>query len=390
MTTVQSVEAAHNLIQQSELGLVVVQHPLQYATRLWAEEGWLSVCYVPEKFQHSTPKIKTVPEEVLHQMYNHLHYFPPMLERLIRLQLALGWRIGEMLQLPRACLKLEDDSWYLRHWVGKRKKWEFVGIHQSVAEMIRAQQRFLNSQFGEDSDFSSLFCWLSIAPAHVGREKSSLNRFEVTPIYDSKPLSPARIQVWLKDFSEVAQLKDQHGEPFHLTSHLFRRTKATIMAYCNTEDEYIAAVLGHASLFMLPHYRQISLERLEREAKQKFYVDRRGTVTNYKPKKTRYEELHDIIVVHTPLGECHRPSMLGDCELRYACLNCEHHRVTLTDRPLLEQDQKNLLRDLEKAKTQGHTRRITEISKLLVEIDNRLRGLQQVDVRLQGGIDNEA
>jgi len=39
------------------------------------------------------------------------------------------------------------------------------------------------------------------------------------------------------------------------------------LGYCETEDEYIAAVLGHASLDMLPHYRKRSLEQLERESK---------------------------------------------------------------------------------------------------------------------------
>ena len=37
------------------------------------------------------------------------------------------------------------------------------------------------------------------------------------------------------------------------------------MAYCEAEDEYIAAVLGHGSLDMLPHYRKRSLERLEKD-----------------------------------------------------------------------------------------------------------------------------
>jgi hypothetical protein len=39
--------------------------------------------------------------------------------------------------------------------------------------------------------------------------------------------------------------------------------------------------------------------------------------------------------VTTPLGECHRPSMLGDCQYRYACLSCTHHRVTEADIPQL-------------------------------------------------------
>jgi len=87
------------------------------------------------------------------------------------------------------------------------------------------------------------------------------------------------------------------------------------MAYCEAEDEYIAAVLGHGSLDMLPHYRKRSLERLEKEANAKNYVDMYGRVTSFKPRKQRYEQLAQImdIKVSTSLGECHRPTMLGDC-----------------------------------------------------------------------------
>ena len=90
---------------------------------------------------------------------------------------------------------------------------------------------------------------------------------------------------------------------------MFRRTKANIMAYCEAEDEYIAAVLGHGSLDMLPHYRQRSLERLEKEANARGYVDMYGRVTGFKPKKRRYERLAELLKVTTPLGECHRPTM---------------------------------------------------------------------------------
>jgi hypothetical protein len=57
-----------------------------------------------------------------------------------------------------------------------------------------------------------------------------------------------------------------------------------------------------------------------------------GRVTGFKPRKRRYERLAELLKVSTPLGECHRPTMLGDCQYRYACLSCDHHRVTLEDK----------------------------------------------------------
>ena len=180
-------------------------------------------------------------------------------------------------------------------------------------------------------------------------------------------------------FSEKADLKDKHGLRFHLTSHKLRRTKASIMAYCEAEDEYIAAVLGHGSLDMLPHYRKRSLERLEKEAKTKGYVDKYGRVTSFKPRKRRYERLAELLKVSTPLGECHRPTMLGDCQYRYACLTCDHHRVTLEDKPKLETDIQRLRQDLKRAETTSQERRITEINRLLELLKTRLQSLEKLE-----------
>ena len=342
---------------------------------MWAEEQWLIVSFTPRRYKEPAPQIETIPEEVLFQVYGKFDLFPPPLERLFRLQLVLGCRIGEMLRMPRQCLKQEDDQWFLLRWVEKRKHWRFYRIHPLVAELVQEQQRFLDTQFGQDSNFDQLFCQASTAimdGAAAGR------RFEKEAIYLPKLLSNSIIGYWLRDFSSTADLRDKHGNRFYLTSHMFRRTKASIMAHCEAEDEYIAAVLGHGSLDMLPHYRQGSLERLEKEAKAKGYVDMYGRVTSFKPKKRRYEKLANLLKVSIPLGECHRPTMLGDCQYRYACLSCDHHRVTLEDKPKLEADQQHLQQDLQQAKTAGQERRVTEINRLLELLNNRLRGLEEL------------
>jgi len=248
-------------------------------------------------------------------------------------------------------------------------------VHPLVAELVQEQQRFLDEKFGKDSQFNKLFCRLSTAfkdGAEVG------GRFQVEPVYEPSPLSTTVIYSWLEAFREVANLKDKHGRPFPLTSHMFRRTKASVMAYCEVEDEYIAAVLGHGSLDMLPHYRKRSLERLEKQAEAKSYVDMYGRVTTYKPRKQRYEKLADLMKVTTSLGECHRPSMLGDCQYRYACLSCVHHRVTEADIPQLEADKQQMELDLQRARAAQQERRVTEIQRLLELVNNRLQGLAEL------------
>lgn len=151
------------------------------------------------------------------------------------------------------------------------------------------------------------------------------------------------------------------------------------MANSEAEDEYIAAVLGHGSLDMLPHYRKRSIERLEKEANGKGYVDKYGRLTSFKPRKRRYERLAELLKVTTPLGECHRPTMLGDCQYRYACLSCDHHRVTLEDKPKLEADVERLEKDLIQAQTAGQEQRVTEINRLLKLLKDRQFGLEHLE-----------
>lgn len=358
---------------------------LAYAVKLWTEEKWLKLNYTPRKYHKLTPKIETIPEEVLAQVYENFDLFPPPLERLFRLQFVLGCRIGELQVMPRQCLKQEGNQWFILRWIEKRKHWRFYQIHPLVAELVREQQKFLDSEVGCHLDFGKLFCKTSTANKDGAKQGK---RFEINPIYLPELLASTIINPWLKDFSEKADLKDKYGNRFYLKSHQFRRTRASIMAYCETEDEYIAAVLGHGSLDQLPHYRQRSIETLEKDASAKGYVDMYGRVTSFKPRKRRYEKLAELLKISTPLGECHRAIMLGDCQYRYACLSCVHHRVTLEDKTKLETDFQQLKRDLQQAQNQKEERRVTEINRLLELLKNRLQALEELE-KIQGGQINE-
>lgn len=351
---------------------------VNFIAKLWSEEQWLNLSYTPRKHHIRTAKVEIIPENLLHQIYENFDLFPPPLERMFRLQIALGCRIGELLIMPRQCLKQEDGKYFLKRWIEKRKLWKYYQIHPLVAEVVREQQSFLNSQFGKDSNFDKLFCRLSTASQHSGVRAP---RFDATPVYTPEVFHRSIISDWLKEFSEKIHLKDEDGKVFSLQSHMFRRTKASVMAYCEAEDEYIAAVLGHSSLDMLPHYRKRSSKRIEKEASRKGYVDMYGRITAFKPRKRRYEKLADIMQtkVSTSLGECHRPIMLGDCQYRYACLNCGHHRVTLEDKPQISLDIKNLNQDFEKAKVSGQERRLTGINRLLLLLSTRLKGLEELE-----------
>jgi len=55
-----------------------------------------------------------------------------------------------------------------------------------------------------------------------------------------------------------------------------------------------------------------------------------------------------------------------------------HHRVTEADIPQLQADRRQMALDLERAKAAQQERRVTEIQRLLELVDNRLRGLAEL------------
>ena len=359
------------------------QTTISYATKLWREEGWLNLDYLQKRIKRPEPKVKTIPEAILLKFYENLDLFPEPLERLLRLQIALGYRISEMLLLPQQCLKQEGDKWYLKKWIAKRKKWEFIEVHPTVAEVVRAQQRFLEEQFGDLFEFDYLFCKIHIP--NKFREKGH-SRFKAEVKYYPKILTRELVNIWIKDFRKEANLVDENGKEFELTSHMLRRTMASTMANCDVPDVLIAAILGHGSLDMLPHYRKRSSEK---PVKSRYgtttYVDKNGRTTNFKPRKTKYERLSELLEkpgLTIQLGNCHRPSMLGDCVKRSGCLNCDHFRVTIKDKPYLEADVEKLERQLAVAIESKQTRNVTDYKNLIQLMKNWLKGIENLENEL--------
>ena len=290
--------------------------------------------------------------------------------------------ISRAIDLANTLRKLDkfllEKGYYQPYLLTDTILWEFIGQFTNI-DGYQSCIKYAVNLWKSDSNFDKLFCKISASrnDGVTGGGRSG-GRFTLKPIYLSQVITHKIISKWLEDFSYLADLRDKDGNKLKLTSHMFRRTKASIMAYCEAEDEYIAAVLGHSSLDMLPHYRKRSLERLEKEADTKGYVDMYGRVTDFKPKKRRYERLAELLKVSTPLGECHRPTMLGDCQYRYACLSCDHHRVMLEDKPKIEADLESLEKDLEQAKATEKERRVTEINRLLDLLQTRLQGLKKL------------
>ncbi len=73
---------------------------------------------------------------------------------------------------------------------------------------------------------------------------------------------------------------------------------------------------------------------------------------------------------------------VSDCPHHFGCLSCEHHRVTLIDKPKIEAHIKTLNKDKEIAVNKGKARRIEQINLSLEFYKSRLKGLEQLETKV--------
>ena len=73
-------------------------------------------------------------------------------------------------------------------------------------------------------------------------------------------------------------LRDDHGKLLTVWTHLFRHTYGKKLCDLLNDDATIAALLGHASLSSVSHYRQMSPQTLADKTKP--VIDRRNDKIN--------------------------------------------------------------------------------------------------------------
>ena len=71
--------------------------------------------------------------------------------------------------------------------------------------------------------------------------------------------------------------------------------------------------------------------------------------------------------------------MLGDCIKRSGCLDCDHFRVTVKDKPYLEADVEKLEKQLVVAIKSEQTRNVTDYKKLIELMKNWLKGIENLE-----------
>jgi integrase/recombinase XerD len=347
-------------------------------------EGWLNIntyWFRGKKniIHPNNDEIEYIPSEVWNQLNENLNHLPSALQRMVIIIRVMGFRIGEVCNMPFDCLRKRGDSWRIRLTTEKYNiEDELPIVVPELVTVIKEQQEYIRQHLGEK--YNQLFCANKYTGKHIQTGTDEM-------IFVPKPsvMISRSFNDWLNRLAVKCDIRSKNGEIWHFQSHQFRRTVATIMENSGVRYLIIQKYLRHRSPDMQRHYthllKQVLGEELEELMREKKYVDIAGKlVATYKPKNPVTELLRQRMhQITTQYGECHRPNLKAPCETINSCGRCEHWRVSSDDMPYLKDDLKRIEEELEMAVSLGMIRQQQGLKGDRERLLNRITSLEAIN-----------
>lgn len=199
-----------------------------------------------------------IPSYILKQLNEHLDWLPEPVARMVIVLQACGMRYRELATIPFNCLVClsvhgsEEKKWSIRFYDYKLKQDRMLPISDEIASIVKKQQRFIRSYFGDSHEY--LF---------TGRDlKSNTKSF-----YPSKDrvMSLDSFNVYLNNLAKDYNIKDENGKLWEFSSHQFRHTVGTEAIQNGVPFHIVMKLLGHSSPTMTLRYAHIHDETLRNE-----------------------------------------------------------------------------------------------------------------------------
>jgi integrase len=286
--------------------------------------GWLprlaanAVIHVEELPYHHDQIARFIPEFVMAQLESDtgLAQLPnPTIRNLVIVLIETGLRGGDGCNLEFNPMIDDSVGWpCLRFDNTKVRAEQLIPLSAKAAAAIRAQQDHDRQRWPIGTP------WLFPA------------------IFDnadgSKPYHHGALSRQLRRWQTVIDLRDEAGEPFHITAHRFRHTLGTRLINSGVPQHVVQKLLGHASPNMTAHYAHLH-DNTIREAFDRYQqqrVNTEGQILGYDPGapsasaewvKHNLSRIRDSL----PNGYCGRPPQ-QDCPHPNACLTCPDFQTT--------------------------------------------------------------
>jgi integrase len=335
------------------------------------QHGWddtlpATAVFVPGDIPHRPPRVtRHLAEHIMVQVEApaNLDRWPSPEGRLVTVILIrCGLRATDACTLAFDCL-LHDGQGapYLRYFNHKMRREAAVPIDEELQAEIRAQQQRVAARW--PGGHPHLF------PAP---ERNAGGQH---------PLTYYSYHGMLNRWLQACDIRDEHGDPVHLTPHQWRHTFACRLINRDVPQEVIRVLLDHESTQMTSHYARLSDQTVRRRWEQATKVNINGERVTLDPAgplaqaqwaKTRY----GLATQTLPHGYCGLP-VQKSCPHANACLTCPVFLSGPEFLPELRQQRHRTLTLIQAATGKGQTRVaemnqqvLTNLDKMIGEIEN--------------------
>jgi integrase len=281
--------------------------------RHWDDRLPADTVLYPEDFSKAEPGgrlPRALAEQVMAQVEDpaNLDRWPDPAGRLLTTVLIwCGRRVGDATRLPFDCLiRAADGAPYLRYVNHKLQREALVPIDDDLERQLREQQRRVLAR------------WPAGAPVLFPQPTSNPD--------GRKPLSTTVYRQQLRRWLASCEVRDEHGQPVHLTPHQWRHTFATRLINKDVPQEVVRVLLDHDSHQMTAHYARLHDQTIrqhwERARKvniggEEVVLDPEGPLAQAAWAKQRLGRVTQAL----PNGFCGLP-LQKTCPHANACLTC--------------------------------------------------------------------
>ena len=252
-----------------------------------------------------------------------------------------GLRISSAAGIAFDCTVTDPDGApYLRYYNTKMKREALVPIDDELHRMIAAQKQWVLQRF--PAGIPVLF------PRPTGNLKGR------------RPIAAQTYRKALYRWLADCDIRDEHGQPVHLTPHQWRHTLGTVLINRDVPQHVVQKILDHDSPAMTAHYARLSdktvREHWERARKvnaegQPVQIRADGPLGDAAWAKQHLSRATQAL----PNGYCQLP-LVKICPHANSCLTCPMFVTTPEFLPQHHAQRQATLQIISAAEASGHAR----------------------------------
>ena len=183
----------------------------------------------------------------------------------------------------------------------------------------------------------------------------------------TRPLSTSTYRSALRSWLERCDIRDEYGQPVHLTPHQWRHTLGTTLINRDVPQHVVQKILDHDSPEMTAHYARLSDKTVREHWDKARKVGATGQPVQHQPRRAARRRRLDktpAVARHPGTARTGTAScpLVKTCPHANACLTCPMFVTTAEFLPQHHAQQQATLQLITAAEAAGHAR-VAEMNK---------------------------